>query len=131
MVIYSAWKMTHQLEAVRNLCNNPYYLGFLLGWLFTSVAYYLIYSIPSSASNKSNLIACVKTLIEQNNGIVTATDLVLMAKVSPNKAQRFLSELASELQVEAGFDEETASKFYRFVGAKQIAQCELRQELNL
>ena len=76
------------------------------------------------------MIACVKTLIEQNNGIVTATDLVLMAKVSPKKAQRFLSKLTSELQVEAEFDQETASKFYRFVGAKQIAQCESRQELK-
>ena len=112
--------MNHQYLAVINLCNNPYYLGFLLGMLFTSVTYYLMLSIPSSASNKSNLIACVKTLIEQNNGIVTVTDLVLMAKVSANKAQRFLSKLASELQVEAEFDESTASKFYRFVGAKQI-----------
>ena len=89
-----------------------------------------MYSIPSSASKKSNLITCVKALIEQNNGIVTVTDLVLMAKVSPNKAKRFLSELASALQVEAEFDEETASKFYRFVGAKQIEWCESR-ELNL
>ena len=70
-----------------------------------------------------------------------------MAKVSPLKAQRFLSQLASqrllrrkttepaltvgELQVEAEFDEGTASKFYRFVGAKQIAHCESRQEVNL
>ena len=105
-----------------------------------------MYSIPSSASQKSNLIACVKTLIEQNNGIITATDLVLMAKVSPLKAQRFLSQLASqrllrrftaepaltvgELQVEAEFDEDTATKFYRFVNAKQIAQGESRQGLN-
>ena len=122
--------MNHQLEAAIDLCNNPYYLGFLLGWLFASVTYYLTYSIPSSASKKSNLIACVKALIEQNNGIVTATDLVLMAQVSPNKAQRFLSQLASELKVEAEFDEETASKFYRFVGAKQIVQHEPRQKLR-
>lgn len=78
-----------------------------------------MYGIPDSASRKYDLISCVKTLIEQNDGIVTATDLIVMAKVSPTKAHRFLSKLTMELQVEAELDEDTDTKFYRFVPAKQ------------
>ena len=79
------------LRARESMSEIDYFgLGILYGWVLTALIYYLIGNIPQTASKRAALISGVETLIERNNGIVTAMDLVLMTKVSPKKAQRFI-----------------------------------------
>ena len=61
-------------------------------------------------------------LIDRNDGIVTVTDLVIAAKVSPEKATKFLTSFARKLEIEPEVEEETGTRFYRFVNASQISK---------
>ncbi|MDJ0717470.1 MAG: hypothetical protein QNJ54_25165 [Prochloraceae cyanobacterium] len=97
--------------------SDVFFQGWLLGVLVTGLIFGVI-SYPSGTSYKT-ILREARYLIEQNNGIITPTDLTLRAEISPGKAKKFLKKLARELDAEVEVNEEGLI-YYKFTSAKMI-----------
>lgn len=109
--------------------EKAYYSGLFLGCVFTFFIFALV-NFPELLSRRNKLLKEVKRIIDYRNGIVTVTDLVMEAEVSPEKAKKFLVDLANKLQIEAEVEPTTGTRFYRFINAKAISQIKERKFLE-
>ena len=110
-------------EIAQKALDRQYFFGLLVGWLSCLIGWSM-FNIPEFFSRKIKMIGQMQSLIERRNGIVTVTDLVVSAKVSPEKATKFLADFARKLEIEPEVEEDTGTKFYRFINAQEIAKRE-------
>ncbi len=97
--------------------SDAFLAGWMLGILVMLITGWL-FVFPKDNGYKT-LLREIKYLVENNNGLVTPTDLVLRAEISPNKSKKFLKKLAQQLEATVEVDE-TGTIYYRFTIAKAI-----------
>ena len=115
------------VEVAQNALQKGYYFGLLVGWLSVLISYGLI-NLPELLTKRKKLFNETTNLTKYNEGIVTVLDLVAAAKVSPEKASKFLVKFAREMDIEAEVEESSGTVFYRFVNSDRVLEREREQK---
>lgn len=114
-------------EIAQNALDKRYYFGLLVGWLSVLISFGLI-NLPELLTKRKKLFNETTNLTKYNQGIVTVLDLVAAAKVSPEKASKFLVKFAREMDIEAEVEESSGTVFYRFVNSDRVLEREREQK---
>ena len=96
--------------------GEAFFVGCSFGALCTVFMNWLILSL-SGLSKYDELIRETRSLANSQNGIVTVTDLVFNARISPTKAKKFLEKFARQLEAEVDV---TGAICYRFISSETI-----------
>lgn len=118
--------------ATNGLELESYWLGLLVGVLIMLISWWFSfgYQLLVGQSSKKKLFAAVSELTRYNQGIVTVFDLVTKLEISPRRANKLLTKLAHELNIEPEIEESTGTKFYRFVDGDRIKHLSKEREPN-
>lgn len=108
-------------EIAEKALDRQYALGMIVG-IISVLSGWGITGLPEFFRKKKKMLTEMQYLIDRNDGIVTVADLVIAAKVSPEKATKFLVSFAQKLETEPEVESETGTRFYRFNNASQISK---------
>lgn len=111
------------IEIADRARNQGYVLGMIIGIASVCITWY-ISTFPELMSKRNKMVKEIAKLTRHNKGVVTVYDLVAAAEVSPEKARKFLIELARKLDIEPEVEESTGTRFYRFVDGNRINRIE-------
>lgn len=109
--------------------EKAYCLGILTGWFFTWFVIGIV-KLPDLLGRRNRLLQKVKYLVDYRDGVVTIADLVLEAEISPEKAKKFLVNLAEKLEIEPEVEETTGVRFYRFVNGREISRLKEKKRIK-
>ena len=106
------------MSDVSSIVSGTFILGSLFGmsinWLFSS-----------KEDEYQKLLRETKYLVDRHEGIVTISDLVLNAGISPAKSKKFLERLAIQLDADVEITE-AGKIYYRFPTVKAIDNKQLK-----